>query len=156
MEAVKELTLVLATDADAPALADISRRAFESDVDFGSPYADGPHGYASAAWQRDMMHCACGYWKIGLGSALIGGAIVFHRVRGRFYLARFYIDPDYHRRGFGREAMRRLIAIYPEARRWTLETPVWNCRTQQFYEGLGFRPLRRSNDLVIYEWIVPD
>lgn len=156
MLGVETITLELATDEDAVALASISERAFETDVDYGSPFSDGPHGYASPAWQRDMMHRACAYWKVMSGTSLIGGMIVFHKQRGRFHLARLYIDPAVHRRGYGRQALRLVLAAYPEARRWTLETPIWSWRAQQFYAACGFRPLRQRDDMLVYEMVVDD
>ncbi len=156
MSAVDSITLALATDQDAATLAAISERAFETDVDYGSPYSDGPHGYASPAWQRDMMHQACAYWKIMDGTTVVGGVVVFHRQRGRFHLARLFIDPDVHRRGYGRRAMALVLAAYPEARRWSLETPEWSRRARQFYAAVGFRPLRQRGELIVYERVIDD
>lgn len=154
MSGVEAITLVLACEADAAALAAVSERAFETDAAHGSPYPDGPHGYASPAWQRDMMRRACAYWKVMAGPALVGGIVVFHGLRGRFRLARLFIDPDVHRRGYGRRAVALTLAAYPEARRWTAETPVWSKRAQLFYTAAGFRPLRQRDEMVVYERIV--
>ncbi len=156
MSGVDSITVALATDKDAATLAAISERAFETDVAYGSPYSDGPHGYASPAWQRDMMHQACAYWKVMDGATVVGGVIVFHRQRGRFYLARLFIDPNVHRCGYGRRAMELVLAAYPEARRWTLETPHWSRRAQQFYASVGFSPLRQRGDQIVYELVVDD
>lgn len=144
------LRLEIATPEDGGVLADISRRAFDSDSEVGAPEAEGPPGYASAAWQREMMRKASAYWKVMLDSRPIGGAIVFAYPRGRYYLARIFIDPDHHRRGLGTQAMAAIFALYPEARTWQLETPPWNTRTRAFYEKLGFRVARETVDDVYY------
>ncbi len=57
--------------------------------------------------------------------------------------------------------MSRLFAAYPQARRWALDTPVWNRRTRRFYESLGFvevgrRPTPAGFELVLYERSVAD
>ena len=140
------LRLALAGPEDAAALADISRRAFETDIACGAPGPDGPPGYDSAEWQADMMRRATAYWKILLGDTLIGGVIVFTYPSGRNYLARIFLDPVYHRQGLGERAMAALMAHYPEARSWQLETPPWNTRTRVFYEKLGFRVIRQTED----------
>ena len=150
------VTLELARPADAVALADISRRAFESDADVGATKPGGPPGYDTAAWQRSMMTKASAYWKLLLDRQLIGGAIVFSYPRGRYYLARIFLDPDYFRQGHGLRAMDALLAAYPEARVWRLETPPWNRRTRAFYEKLGFRVVRETAEDVFFQKMMSD
>jgi ribosomal protein S18 acetylase RimI-like enzyme len=143
------LRLELARPADAEELARISRRAFDSDVQCGASDPGGPPGYDSAEWQAEMIRRSSAYWKIVYDNEIMGGAIIFARPRGRYYLARMFLDPTYHRRGLGRRVMRMLLAEYPEARGWQLETPPWNTRTRPFYEALGFRVVRETTtDLV--------
>jgi GNAT superfamily N-acetyltransferase len=149
-----ELTYELARPQDAVALADISRRAFETDVDYGAPGPGGPPGYDSAGWQAQMMRRASAYWKILLDDRLIGGAIVFTYPRGRYYLARIFIDPDYQGRGLGAQAMDGLLALYPEARVWNLETPPWNRRTTAFYRKLGFQVVRETGKDVFFRKVI--
>lgn len=151
MMLVGTLTLELARPDDAAALADISRRAFDTDAAVGGSGPGGPPGYDSAAWQRQMMTRASAYWKLLLDSRLVGGAIVFAYPRGRYELARIYLDPDFHRQGLGLRAMAALLAAYPEARVWRLETPPWNVRTRAFYEKLGFRVVRETGEDVFFQ-----
>ena len=150
------LTLELAQPDDAAALADISRRAFETDSAVGGTGPGGPPGYDTAAWQRSMMTKASAYWKLLLDGQLIGGAIVFSYPRGRYYLARIFLDPDYHRQGLGLRAMEALLAAYPEARVWRLETPPWNQRTRAFYKKLGFRVVRETAEDVFFQKMMSD
>lgn len=145
------LTFELARPDDAATLAEVSRRAFDSDVAVGAPGPGGPPGYDSAEWQRATMARASAYWKILLDGRLVGGAIVFAYPHGRFYLARIFLDPDVHRRGLGRVAMLAVLDAYPEARTWRLETPPWNRRTRAFYEGLGFRVVRETESDVFFQ-----
>jgi len=145
------LLLEPARPDDAAALADISRRAFASDAAVGGSGPGGPPGYDSAGWQRQMMTQASAYWKVLLEGRIIGGAIVFAYPRGRYYLARIYLDPDIHRQGLGLRAMAALLAAYPEARVWRLETPPWNRRTRAFYEKLGFRVVRETAEDVFFQ-----
>ena len=150
------LTLELAQPDDAAALADISRRAFETDSAVGGTGPGGPPGYDTVAWQRSMMTKASAYWKLLLNGQLIGGAIVFSSPRGRYYLARIFLDPDYHRQGLGLRAMEALLAAYPEARVWRLETPPWNQRTRAFYKKLGFRVVRETAEDVFFQKTMSD
>ncbi|MBN2113097.1 MAG: GNAT family N-acetyltransferase [Acidimicrobiia bacterium] len=151
-----EVTLRRARPGEAAALAEISRRAFDSDLALGlAPGPGGPPGYASAEWQARMMR-AGRYHAVTVDGALAGGAIVFGMGGGHFELGRFFLDPSHHRRGIGKRAMALLFAAYPQAQRWTLDTPTWNHRTRAFYEGHGFVAVgeRREPggpDLVLYE-----
>lgn len=150
------LRLEHARPVDAETLATISRRAFDSDVDCGAPGPGGPPGYDSAVWQAEMMSRASAYWKILLNGELVGGAIVFVYPRGRYYLARIFLDLSFHRQGLGERAMAAILAQYPKARTWQLETPRWNTRTRAFYEKLGFRVARQTNeDLFFRKDIAP-
>ena len=103
-----------------------------------------------------MMTKASAYWKLLLDGQLIGGAIVFSYPRGRYYLARIFLDPDYFRQGLGLRAMDALLAAYPEARVWRLETPPWNRRTRAFYEKLGFRVVRETAEDVFFQKMMSD
>lgn len=145
------VTIELARPGDATALADISRRAFETDTAVGLAEAGGPPGYDSAVWQRSMMTKAAAYWKVLLDGRLVGGAIVFAHPRGNYYLARIFLDPAYHRQGLGLQAMEAVLAHYPEAHTWRLETPPWNVRTRAFYEKLGFRVVRETEDDIFFQ-----
>jgi len=151
----REVTLRRARLEEAAALAAISTRAFDGDAAAGPPGPGGPPGYASPGWQQQMM--AVGrYHAILVDGALAGGAIVFGMGPGHYELGRLFLDPEWHGQGIGKQVMARLFADYPDAYRWTLDTPVWNRRTRHFYESLGFAAVGESRhlggpDLVLYE-----
>lgn len=150
-----EITLQTAQPTDAETLADISRRSFDSDQDLGAPVPGGPPGYDDPNWQRRMMKAGDYYAVIADGS-LVGGAIVFDKGGGEVEVGRIFIDPSHARLGIGHRAMGLVMERYPHARRWILDTPVWNPRTRAFYEGLGFTRYGRlvlddGFELVLYE-----
>jgi len=140
---------------DAGSLAAISQRSFDSDLELGAPGPGGPPGYADPQWQRRMMQAGV-YHTLLVDGDLVGGAIVFKPGPGEYELARIFIDPSRHRRGIGARSMMLLHEHYPDARRWTLDTPAWNPRTRKFYEGLGFveygrRMVGDGFELVLFE-----
>ena len=98
------------------------------------------------------------YYKIILDEGvpfIIGGFIVFQNAFGDCELGRIFIDPVYQNRGIGTQAMAFMEQAFPEARRWTLGTPLWNLRTQHFYEKVGYARVRlEGRDGVRYEKIV--
>ena len=151
------LDLAPATPDDADALAAVSRRAFDDDIRYGAPGPGGPPGYDSPEWQRRVMVSrGCRYYKLSLADHIVGGAIVFERGAGHYYLGRIYLEPAVQNRGLGRRALALLWAAVPAARVWTLETPDWNPRTQHFYERAGFVKVRTDADGCHYELRIGD
>ena len=133
-----------ATPADAPALTELQVRAFDEDA---RRYADagpgGPPGYDDVAWQVERM--AQGhYFKILDGEVLVGGAIVFRTGPESCELARIWIAPERQGQGMGGRAMELLEAAFPDARRWTLDTPAWALRNQAFYSRRGYARVREA------------
>ncbi|HUU62282.1 MAG TPA: GNAT family N-acetyltransferase, partial [Acidimicrobiia bacterium] len=96
------------------------------------------------------------YHSVVVEGQIAGGAIDARKGRGHYEHSRLFLNPTLHRRGIGRQVMTLLWEAYPQARRWTLDTPAWNRRTRPFYEGLGFvetgrKPTSAGFELVLYE-----
>jgi len=141
-----------ATPEDAPILAEVSKRAFHSDVNCGGSGEGGPPGYNLDAWQVQMMgYEPIIYYKILREDIIIGGIIVWVQGEGKYNLCRIFIDPDFHNQGIGTHAMKFILQTFPDAKVWTLDTPVWNVRTRHFYEKLGFKISKTEKDSVLYE-----
>lgn len=144
------LQIQLAAPAEIPALTAMSRRAFDSDILVGAPEVGGPPDYDSAAWHEKMR--AKGHlYAISREGRLIGGVILFpnHQEKS-MYLGRIFLDPEFHGRGWGTEAMKQLFRQFPETTAWYLDTPVWNVRTNGFYPKLGFAETARDSQSVNY------
>jgi GNAT superfamily N-acetyltransferase len=129
--------------ADAERLAAISRRAFENDVRYGAPAEGGPPGYDSAAWQQETARAATAYLEIEIEGTIVGGIIVFG-TSGEYVVGRMFIEPDQQNRGIGAKAMDLLERRFPDAKRWSLETPPWNRRNHRFYGKVGYARAGRS------------
>jgi len=134
-----QVTIELAEPDDAERLADISKRAFDSDIEVGAPGEGGPPGYDSPDHQRRMIEDSFGdYLKILYDGEIVGGTTAYRISDTHYEIFNVFIDPDYHRKGIGRESFRLIRERYPQAKRWTLDTPEWNTRTKSYYERLGF------------------
>ncbi|MDX9955054.1 MAG: GNAT family N-acetyltransferase [Anaerolineae bacterium] len=144
-----ETVLKKAAARDAATLAEISKRAFDSDVACGAPGLGGPPGYDSPQWQRDIMRHG-DYYKILLGARIVGGLIVFRKAPREYELGRIFIDPEVQQQGIGMQAVRLMEAAYPLAKRWTLDTPVWNTRTNRFYPKMGYVKTGEQGEDVFY------
>ncbi|MFW9957612.1 MAG: GNAT family N-acetyltransferase [Candidatus Odinarchaeota archaeon] len=135
-----EVSIELAKPNDAERLADISKRAFDSDVEVGAPGEGGPPGYDSPDHQRRMIEdSSSDYLKIMSDGKIVGGTTAYRISDTHYEIFNVFIDPDYHRKGIGRESFRLIMERYPQAKRWTLDTPEWNTRTKAYYEHLGFK-----------------
>ncbi len=68
---------------------------------------------------------------------MVGGLSVFDMGQGHFHLDVIFIDPAYHNRGIGTQAMHFIEQTFP-AQKWTLNTPGYATRNQHFYEKFGY------------------
>lgn len=131
------VSLVEAVEDHAYLLAEISKRAFESDVEVGAKEPGGPPGYDSPEFQIRAMDWA-DYYTILLDDGLVGGLIIGSVNEMHKVMERIFVDPDHHRRGIGTRSMELLEGLYPDLKLWTLGTPEWNQRTNAFYEKQGY------------------
>ena len=84
------------------------------------------------AWDGDRL--------VGLGNAISDGHLVV-------YYSHLLVLPDYHRRGVGRELMRRLMAKYEGFHQHML---VADARAVDFYRELGFERAGQTESMWIY------
>ncbi|MHA2356744.1 MAG: GNAT family N-acetyltransferase [Candidatus Thorarchaeota archaeon] len=133
------IKVVKATPEDAELLAEMSKRAFESDIEIGSAVKGGPLGYDSVeVHRRDATREWLDYLKVLYDGSIVGGMRVYKMSSGHYEIMGVFIYPDYHRRGIGKRSFELVLEMYPTAKKWTLDTPDWNIRTKNFYEKLGF------------------
>jgi GNAT superfamily N-acetyltransferase len=150
-----DLHLERAVERDAVRLTQISIRAFHSDLSCGASSEGGPPGYDSEEWQHRVIAGTPTY-KVLFGGEVVGGIIVVDQGQGNYNLARMFVDPDHQGRGIGLESVHLLFELYPDAVKWTLDTPAWNTRTQPFYRKLGFRVVGETgHGLLLFEKSMP-
>ncbi len=130
------IELVRACPEDAEALLAAKIDAFSFDV---ALYGYGPPAYDSledttAAIARPENR----YFKILKDGVLAGGLCACDLGGGHFHLNSVYIFTAEQSKGIGCAAMRLLFNTFPDAVRWTLETPYRSFRNHHFYEKLGF------------------
>jgi GNAT superfamily N-acetyltransferase len=151
MKELNRVRLVKAREENAGRLADISRRAFNSDVDCGAPAEGGPPGYDSPAAQASFMR-SCDYYEIHYDETLVGAVMVLKQQDRQYECCGLFVDPTYHDRGIATGAFELLWEAYPDAKLWTVGTPAWNERTNHFYSRLGFVKVGTDGaDGVIFE-----
>jgi ribosomal protein S18 acetylase RimI-like enzyme len=131
------LSIEPATPADAEIMVKVQIAAFHNDAKLypGLPL-DGPPGYNSVDTFLKKLE-ECDYYKIVVDGQIVGGMTVYDMGEGHFHLDLIYIDPAYHNRGIGTQAM-HFIEKAHAAQKWTLHTPGYAIRNQHFYEKFGY------------------
>ncbi len=142
------LQLLKAGTSDALTLNGISKRAFDSDILVGAPSPGGPPGYMSLPFHTKMARQGHLY-KLTDEGLIVGGAILFLK-NDVLNVGRIFIAPEHFRKGYGEALMRGIEVIFCDAEEITLDTPVWNVRTNAFYTKLGYKEIKRDKEFVFY------
>lgn len=143
------LQFLKAGTADAVSLMCISKKAFDSDVEVGAKGAGGPPGYATLSFHTKMARMNCLY-KLVDDYKIVGGALLFLK-DNELNIGRIFVDPEHFRKGYGIFMMQQIEAMFPQVKTFSLDTPIWNIRTNAFYQKLGYVEVRRDGDFVYYE-----
>ena len=148
------ISIERATAADADELVKVQIAAFHHDsVLYPGIELGGPPGYDSVEHMLDNIHqYEC--YTIADAGRCIGGIVAFDKGEGHLHLDLIFIDPAYHDRGVGTQAMQFIEQAHP-AVLWTLDTPQYAVRNQHFYEKLGYVNVREYLEgdfpLIAYE-----
>ena len=142
------IKFVKAGTADAPVLNAVSKLAFDSDMAIGAPSAGGPPGYMSLKFHMKMARSGH-LFKLTENGLIVGGAILFPD-GDTLNIGRIFVNPDRHRKGYGKRMMHEIETLFPDVRTITLDTPAWNTRTNSFYQKLGYMETKRDEEFIYY------
>lgn len=142
------LQFLPAGTSDALTLTGISKRSFETDVSVGGPSKGGPPGYMSVPFHTKMARMKHLY-KLTDNGLIVGGAILSLK-DDTLNIERIFIAPEYFRKGYGLFIMKEIESRFKNVKKFMLDTPDWNVRTNAFYKRLGYKEVRREKGLVYY------
>ena len=142
------LQFLPAGTSDALTLTGISKRSFETDVSVGGPSKGGPPGYMSVPFHTKMARMKHLY-KLTDNGLVVGGAILSLK-DDVLNIERIFVAPEYFRKGYGLFMMKQIEELFSNVKRFLLDTPDWNVRTNSLYKKLGYKELRRGKGLVYY------
>lgn len=108
----------------------------------------GPPGYMSVPFHTKMARQGHLY-KLTDDGLIVGGAILFLE-NDVLNVGRIFVAPEHFRKGYGLFIMREVENMFPEVREYTLDTPIWNVRTNSFYTKLGYKEIKRDKEFVFY------
>ncbi|MDE5801829.1 MAG: GNAT family N-acetyltransferase [Lachnospiraceae bacterium] len=142
------MELTKAGTSDILVINSISKRAFDSDIAVGASSKTGPPGYRSVGFHIKMAK-ANHLYKLSVDGLIVGGAILFADGL-QLNIGRIFVDPEYFRKGYGIFIMQEIERIFPDAKEIFLDTPVWNIRTNAFYQKLGYTEYKKDGEFVYY------
>ena len=131
-----------------PVLNSLSKQAFDTDVEVGGTLTGGPPGYMSVPFHMKMARTGHLY-KLTENGLIIGGAILFQD-GDELNVGRIFVNPEHFRKGYGIRMMEAIEDMFTNVKVFTLDTPVWNIRTNAFYTKLGYTEVRRDGDFIYY------
>ena len=143
------LQFLKAGTADAVCLMCISKKSFDSDGEVGAKCAGGPPGYNSLSFHTKMARMN-NLYKLVDDYKIVGGALLFLK-DDELNVGRIFVAPEHFRKGYGIFMMQQIEENFPEVKVFTLDTPIWNVRTNAFYQKLGYEEVKRDGDFVYYE-----
>lgn len=142
--------LRLTAEEEIEMITKISIDAFHSDYLIGLEPNDGPPGYNSVKWHKEMQKEKHLFSYFNDGGIMVGGAILFASY-DEIYIGRIFISPKYHRKGYGISLMNDVEKMFSSVKRFKLDTPTKNIRTNSFYKKLGYIQTNVDGDFAIYE-----
>ena len=142
------LQFLPAGTSDALTLTGISKRSFETDVSVGGPSKGGPPGYMSVPFHTKMARMKHLY-KLTDNGLVVGGAILSLK-DDVLNIERIFVAPEFFRKGYGLFMMKQIEELFSNVKKFLLDTPDWNVRTNSLYKKLGYKELRRGKGLVYY------
>ena len=140
------MKLIPAEISQVDELVRISEAAFLSD---GT--GDGPPEFANPFWHIEMLKTGHLFAAVDDGRT-VGGALLFRDEDSlqHMHVGRIFVDPIFFRMGYGTSLMKAVEGLYPDVSELSLDTPVWNERTNAFYRKLGYAEVGRDSEFVYY------
>lgn len=136
---------------DIPVLYEMALRAFKNDFEkFGvyPPFIK----EESRGFRPPLM-----LGRVVLdGDEIVGGAFAA-AFGNKGEIGTLFLDPDYQKKGIGRQMISLIEKKHPKVKMWKLETPSDNTGLHRFYESQGFvkageiKDPNSGVDLFIYE-----
>lgn len=128
------LSFELAHEEDAEILKEIGLKAFAEDK---KEYGSFPQGIDSIDWHISQIKSGM-YYKIIFEGRIVGGIRVFDMKEGHYRLGSIYLLPEFQNRGIGHQTMKFIENRFPDAQKWSLDTPSKSFRNHYFYEKHGY------------------
>lgn len=145
------MKLIKAEKQNLEKIVEISKRAFETDIEVGGTQGDYPPGYDSIVWHEQMIKEEHLYQVIE-EDVIVGGAVLFFDDNEKkLYVGRIFIDSVHHKKGYGISLMKLVECLYPDVKEINLDTPLWNTRTNSFYKKLDYIEIKQEDGFAFFQ-----
>lgn len=132
------LTIRKMHEDDMQAMYEVALRAFKEDRDLYGQYP--PLINLTKKCLRPSKKSGYAFLY---DDRLIGGGFIW-QILGKATLGAIFIEPEFQSQGLGQQIMRMIEGEFPNAKKWTLETPYQSYRNHHFYEKLGYKKIGES------------
>jgi len=127
--------------ADAPAILELQRLAYQSEAALYDDYTIAPLTQTLAELEADFQQQF--YLKAMLDGTIVG-AIRGYEQDGTCFIGRLIVHPDQQNRGLGTQLLRALEAHFNTVQRYELFTGDRSERNLHLYQKLGYRIFRTA------------
>jgi GNAT superfamily N-acetyltransferase len=101
-------------DENSPFLQDIEKMKFRINFDNGS------------------------FYKIYCDNTPCGGIFIYLKDENLHYVGIIFVIPEFQGKHIGREAIKKAMQNYPNAKKWGIDFPIDQMKNKKCYESLGF------------------
>lgn len=122
---------------EAAALLEIQKEAFQSDLKKYQDYDSSPAAETLEFFKYKLKHSY--HYTIFADNKIIGGVCVVKVTDDHYRLFRIFLSRKYQNRGIGAKVLPYIEKKYPQAKKWSLDTPKDNPVTRHFYEKYGYK-----------------
>lgn len=147
------IELVKIGPQDAKELYQMRIQAFQPLLDQYQDFDTNPAAESFERFQRYFRENSDCYFIEAAGKR-VGALRVVRLSEKECRLSPIFILPEYQGRGYAQQALAAVEELYPQARRWTLDTIKQEPKLLHLYEKAGYRqnsetkPLKEGMDLV--------
>lgn len=149
-----QIAIRRARPEDSYALSQIQREAFLEDIERYGDRTDCPANEPEDQLKTKIQ--MFDYYVFLENDRVIGGADVRQDAeKCHCRLSRIYVHPAFHNLGIGRFVLKALEDLYPDAKKWSLDTPNQNHRNHHFYLSHGYKKVAEKvvdEGLLLFEY----
>jgi DNA gyrase inhibitor GyrI/ribosomal protein S18 acetylase RimI-like enzyme len=135
------LQIERAVEADAPAILELQKRAYESEARLYGDWTLPPLTQTLQSLREELAHCIA---LKAVEAGRIVGAVRARESAGTCQVARLIVEPARQGQGIGTRLMHAIEAAFPEARRFELFTGSRSGANLRLYERLGYSRFREQ------------
>jgi len=142
-----KIKLIKATDADCIELHSLQVAAFADMLSKYKDYETNPGAEQVDKIIERMKHDDTDYYLVSLNNVNIGGIRIVRKDGDICRISRMFILPQYQNKGYAQAVIRDVEALYPNAKKWELDTIKQEEKLCRLYEKMGYKKTGTEREL---------